>query len=70
LQFNIDNPARPFIMALSGAISHKNVTKAVWFILIQLSALQACGRWLLADVHWLFVYRSAGSKKPVAKSLK
>jgi hypothetical protein len=58
-------------------MSHKNVTKVVWYILVQLSSLQASGRWPLATGgqslvtgHWLLVSGSASSKKPAARSLK
>ncbi|MGD9151499.1 MAG: hypothetical protein PVG40_14510, partial [Desulfobacterales bacterium] len=58
-------------MAVSGVISHKNVTNAVWYSLVQLRSLRASGHWLLARglltlvVH-LFISqkREASSKKP------
>jgi hypothetical protein len=62
----------------SSVMSHKNVTKVVWYILVQLSSLnntmtmvsgvsvQVSGFWSLATGHWLL----ARSDKPAAKTLK
>jgi hypothetical protein len=58
-------------------ISPKNVTKVVWYILVQSSSLLVSGHWLLASGswslatgHWLLVSGSASSKKPAASSKK
>jgi hypothetical protein len=45
-------------------MSHKNIAKVVWYILVQLNSLHASGRWPLATGHWLLVR----SKKPEASS--
>jgi hypothetical protein len=58
-------------------MSHKNDTKFMWYILVQLSSLQVSGHWLLATGSWslaighgLLVSGSARSQQPVARSLK
>jgi hypothetical protein len=58
-------------------MSHKNVTKVMWYILGKLSSLQisghrplAAGSWSLVTGHWLPVSGSASSKKPAASGKK
>jgi hypothetical protein len=36
-------------------VSHKNITKVVWYILVQLSSLLVFGHWLLAPGLWQLV---------------
>jgi hypothetical protein len=41
---------------------HKYVTKVVWYILVQLSSLQASGRWPLAACLWVGQQQEAKNK--------
>jgi len=54
----------------SSAVSHKDVTKVVWYILVQLSSLQASGHWLLAAGLLSLVTAILSLGRPAARSLK